>query len=234
VLRGVSLTVPARTMTALVGPSGSGKTTVTRVIARFFDVGAGAVRIGGADVRDLGTERVMSLVSPVFQDVYLFDVTIAENIRIGRPDAGDDEVRRAARLARVDEIVERLPDGWDTRVGEGGAMLSGGERQRVSIARAILKDAPIVLLDEATAALDPENEAAVQDALAALTADRTLLVIAHRLPTIAAADQIAFLDGGRITERGTHAELLARGGRYADFWRQRSRAQGWRLARAAS
>lgn len=233
VLHGLSLRVPARSMTALVGPSGSGKTTVTRLVARFFDVDSGAVLIGGVDVRELTTEQLMSRVSVVFQDVYLFDTTIAENVRVGRPDATDAQVRAAARAARLDEVVARLPDGWSTRVGEGGAALSGGERQRVSIARAVLKDAPIVLLDEVTAALDPENEAAVQEALSALTADRTLLVVAHRLQTIAAADRIAVLDGGRIVEQGRHAELLAAGGRYARFWSERTRAAGWRLAGTA-
>jgi len=149
---------------------------------------------------------------------------------MGRPDAGDDALREAARLARVDEIVARLPNGYATRVGEGGWALSGGERQRVSIARAILKDAPIVLLDEATAALDPENEAAVQDALRALTAERTLLVIAHRLQTVQSANQILVLDEGRVVERGSHPELLAAGGRYAAFWAERDRAAGWRIA----
>lgn len=229
VLDGLNLRVPAGSMTALVGPSGAGKTTVTRLVARFFDVDAGSVRIGGVDVRDLGTEALMVRVSPVFQDVYLFDGTIEENIRLGRPSATDEELHDAARAARVDEIAERLPDGWHTRVGEGGTTLSGGERQRVSIARALLKDAPIVLLDEATAALDPENEAAVQDALVALARDRTVLVIAHRLQTIAAADRIAVLDGGRIAESGSHHELLAAGGRYARFWAERSRARGWRI-----
>ncbi|MFF8955148.1 ABC transporter ATP-binding protein [Streptomyces sp. NPDC014894] len=234
VLDGVSLRVPSRTMTALVGPSGSGKTTVTRLVARFFDTDAGRVLVGGTDVRELGTEALMSRISLVFQDVYLFDATIAENIRLARPDATEEEFCRAARLAGVDEIAARLPDGWDSRVGEGGTTLSGGERQRVSIARALLKDAPIVLLDEATAALDPENEKIVQDALAALAGDRTLLVIAHRLQTIASADRIAVLEDGAIAELGTHDELLARGGRYARFWAERSRAGGWRLAAASA
>lgn len=229
VLKGISLHIPARSMTALVGPSGAGKTTITRLIARFFDVDSGVIRVGGVDVRDQSTTDLMAQISMVFQDVYLFEGTIAENIRLGRPDAGDDDVHEAARLARVDEIVERLPDGWDTRVGEAGTSLSGGERQRISIARAILKDAPIVLLDEATAALDPQNEAAVQDALAALVANRTLIVVAHRLQTITGADQIAVLEAGRIAEIGTHEELAARGGRYADFLAERTRAQGWRL-----
>ena len=230
VLADLSFTAPAYTMTALVGPSGSGKTTIARLVARFWDVQSGSVQVGGADVRALSTEDLMARLSMVFQDVYLFDGTIAENIRMGRVGATDEEVREAARLARVDEIVERLPDGFLTRVGEGGAALSGGERQRVSIARAILKDAPIVLLDEATAALDPENEKAVQDAIRVLAADRTVLVIAHRLQTVRSADQIIVLDQGRIVEKGTHDALLAADGRYAAFWKERSRAAGWRLS----
>ncbi|MCD7438230.1 ABC transporter ATP-binding protein/permease [Streptomyces lincolnensis] len=230
VLDGVDLRVPAGRTVALVGPSGSGKTTVTRLLARFWDVSAGTVRVGGTDVRDLTTDQLMARLAMVFQDVYLFAGTIEENIRAGREDATDEEVREAGRLARVDEIAERLPDGWAARVGEGGTALSGGERQRISLARALLKQAPIVLLDEATSALDAENEAAVQQAVSALTADRTVLVVAHRLDTIREADLIAFLEGGRIVEQGTHEELMALAGRYAAFWAERERASGWRLA----
>ncbi|MQA11648.1 MAG: ATP-binding cassette domain-containing protein [Pseudonocardiaceae bacterium] len=229
VLRDVSFTVPPRTMAALVGASGSGKTTVTRLIARFWDVDSGTIRVGGVDVRDQRTEDLMAQVAMVFQDVYLFDDTLEGNIRVGRPDATEEEVREAGRLAGVHEIVARLPNGWATRVGEGGAALSGGERQRVSIARAIVKDAPVVLLDEATAALDAENERFVREALNTLMSRSTLLVIAHRLPTVVAADQIVVLDDGRVAENGTHPELLAAGGRYAAFWRERNRAKGWRL-----
>lgn len=230
VLEEVSFRVPERSMTAVVGSSGAGKTTILRLIARFWDVDGGAVRIGGADVRDLATDDLMSCISVVFQDVYLFNGSILENVRLGRPEASDAEVEEAMRLARVDEIAARLPQGVESPVGEGGAALSGGERQRVSIARALLKNAPIVLLDEATAALDPENEAAVQQALRALTREKTLIVVAHRLQTVRVADQILVLDGGRVCERGTHQELLSTAGRYANFWNERSRAAGWRLA----
>lgn len=229
VLDQVSLTAPPRSLTAVVGPSGSGKSTLLRLVARFHDVTAGSVRLGGVDVRDLGTEALMRRVSIVFQDVYLFEGSLRDNVMMSRPDATDEQLREAARLARVDDIVARLPHGWQTRIGEAGSTLSGGEKQRVSIARALLKDAPVVLLDEATAALDAENEAAVQEALTALAADRTVIVIAHRLQTVVAADQIVVLDDGRIVERGSHDELLAHGGRYLDFWRERTQAEGWRL-----
>lgn len=235
VLDNLTFTVPPHTMTALVGPSGSGKTTITRLIARFYDVDAGTVRVGGIDVRDQTTEDLMAQLALVFQDVYLFDDTLRENIRLGRPDASEAEIDEAARLAGVTEIADRLPNGWDTRVGEAGTALSGGERQRVSVARAILKRAPTVLLDEATAALDPENERFVQRSLETLREHATLVVIAHKLSTVVNADQIIVLDEhGRIAERGTHDDLLARGGRYAAFWRERSSTRGWRLEAAPS
>ena len=230
VLTGVSMKVPARTMCAIVGPSGSGKTTIARLVARFWDVGSGAVRVGGADVRDMPTSQLMEQLSMVFQDVYLFDDTLAANIRIGNAAADDAQVRWAAGLAGVTEIVERLPHGWDTRVGEGGRALSGGERQRVSIARALLKRAPIVLLDEATSALDAENEANIVAAMQELRRTSTLIVIAHKLETIAAADQVVVLDdAGRIAQRGHHDELVSVEGPYRSFWEQRTRARGWEL-----
>lgn len=232
VIAGASFTVPSGTTTAIVGPSGSGKTTLLRLASRFYDVDAGRITVGGHDVRAQPSETLLRQVSLVFQDVYLFNQTIEENIRIGRPDATPEEVRRAAEMARVDEIVERLPDGWESTVGEGGAALSGGERQRVSIARALLKDAPIVLLDEATSALDPHSEAVVVRGIHELTQGKTVVVVAHRLATIRHADQILFVEDGRIVESGTHTELLDRGGRYAEFWNERSRATGWHLAPA--
>ncbi|GAA1825044.1 ABC transporter ATP-binding protein [Actinomadura chokoriensis] len=218
VLRDLSLTVPEGRRLAVVGPSGAGKSTLLQLLARFYDVDAGAVRMGGADVREISTGVLMEQIAVVFQDVYLFDGTIEENVRLGRPGASGADVRAAAAAARLDEVVERLPEGWATGVGEGGALLSGGERQRVSIARALLKDAPVVLLDEVTSALDPVNEAAVHEGIERLMAGRTVVMAAHRLRTVRRADRIAFLDGGRIVEEGGHAELLRRGGRYADFW----------------
>ncbi|MEV0062797.1 ABC transporter ATP-binding protein [Nocardia sp. NPDC050718] len=214
----LSLIVPSGQRFAIVGPSGAGKSTLLQLLARFHDVGAGAVRIGGVDVREIDTTTLMSRIAIVFQHVYLFDGTIEDNIRLGRPDATDAEVRAAATAAGLDEVIERLPGGWSADVGEGGALLSGGERQRVSIARALLKDAPIVLLDEVTSALDPVNEAAVHQGIERLMAGRTVVLVAHRMRTVATADRVVFVDRGRIVEEGTHRELLELGGRYADFW----------------
>ncbi|BCB88818.1 ABC transporter ATP-binding protein [Phytohabitans suffuscus] len=232
VLRQLSFTAPTGTMTAIVGPSGSGKTTIVKLIARFYDPEAGTVAVGGIPVPELGTAVVEAAVAPVFQDVYLFDDTILNNVWIGNPDLSRKDVIAAATRARVDEIAARLPGGWDARVGEGGSNLSGGERQRVSIARALLKDAPIILLDEATAALDIGNEIAIGDTLDAIRADRTVIVVAHRLQTIMTADQIIMLnDHGGIEEAGTHTELLAATGPYARYWRERVDATGWQLTR---
>ena len=231
VLRDVSFRVEPGTMTAIVGPSGCGKTTVARLIARFYDVDSGTVSVGGRDVRQYDPAELMAQLSLVFQDVYLFDDTLEANVRIGRPGASSAEVEEAARLSGVDEIVARLPLGWKTRVGEGGRALSGGERQRVSIARALLKDAPIVLFDEATSALDPENEHRVTAAMDVLRQNASLIVIAHKLDTITAADQIVVLDeNGRVVQIGTHSQLFAEaGGQYRAFWDARTRAAGWRL-----
>ena len=231
VLRGVSFRVEPGTMTAIVGPSGCGKTTIARLIARFYDVDSGVVSVGDRDVRSWDTAKLMAQLSLVFQDVYLFDDTLEANVRVGRPDASAAEIEEAAHLSGVDEIVARLPLGWDTPVGEGGRALSGGERQRVSIARALLKASPIVLFDEATSALDPENEHRVTAAMDTLRQNATLIVIAHKLDTITAADQIVVLDeNGRVVQIGTHSQLYAETeGQYRGFWEARSRAAGWRL-----
>ncbi len=218
VLDGATVAVPAGRRLAVVGPSGAGKTTLLQLIARFYDVHGGAVRIGGVDVRAMAVDDLMNRIAIVFQDVYLFDGTIEDNVLLGRHDATTAEIRAAATAAGLDEVIARLPRGWATTVGEGGTMLSGGERQRVSIARALLKDAPIVLLDEVTSALDPVNEAAVHAGIERLMAGRTVVLVAHRLRTVQNADHIAFLADGTIVEQGTHDELLARGGRYADYW----------------
>ncbi|WP_445398944.1 ABC transporter ATP-binding protein [Streptomyces sp. LE64] len=233
-LRDVSLRCAAGTTTALVGPSGSGKTTVTRLIARFFDVQEGQVRVGGVDVRALDPSTLLDEIAIVFQDVYLFDDTIEDNLRLAHPEATWDELREAATAARLDEVIDRLPDGWNTRVGEGGAQLSGGERQRVAIARAMLKRARVVLVDEASSALDPENEAAITQAIANLGNDpgRTVIVIAHRPATLAAADHVVSLDEGRVTETGTPEELLRTGGAFARLSQQYERARHWRIANA--
>ncbi|GAA2778014.1 ABC transporter ATP-binding protein [Crossiella cryophila] len=231
-LDGVTIHCPPGSTTALVGPSGSGKTTVIRLIARFLDTTEGSVRLGGLDVRDYDHADLLTHLAIVFQDVYLFDTTIEDNLRLARPAATRAELTAAARAARLDEVVDRLPQGWRTRVGEGGAQLSGGERQRVAIARAFLKQAPIVLIDEAASALDAANEAAISAAITELARDpnRTVVVIAHRPSTLAAADQVISLDAGRVVETGAPAELLGTGGAFARIHQQFSHARGWRIA----
>ncbi len=229
ILHDVSLTIPAGKMTALVGPSGSGKTTLCNLIARFWDVDSGSVKIGGVDVRDYTLESLMDQISMVFQNVYLFADTIENNIKFGCPEATHEQVVAAARKACCADFIEALPDGYDTVIGEGGASLSGGEKQRISIARAMLKDAPIVILDEATANVDPENEDRLQKAIEALTRDKTSILIAHRLKTVKNADQILVVDHGRIVQQGKHEQLMKQPGLYAEFVGGRRQAEGWKL-----
>ena len=225
----VSLTIPEKTTTALVGPSGSGKTTLCNLIARFWDVDQGSISLGGHDVRDYSYDSLIRNFSFVFQSVYLFEDTIANNIRFGKPEASQEEVIEAAKKAACHDFILSLPDGYDTKIGEGGASLSGGERQRISIARAIIKDAPIIILDEATANVDPENEEALMQAIQALTRDKTIIMIAHRLKTVEHADQILVLDQGRIVEQGKHQDLLAKQGIYSKFIQERKTAASWRI-----
>ena len=226
-LNHINLTLPERSMTALVGPSGSGKTTLTRMIMRYADPQQGQVNIGGIDIRALSQENLMSHISVVFQDVYLFDDTVLNNIRMGKPDATDEEVEAAARSAHCHQFISRLPNGYQTQIGDIGGTLSGGERQRISIARAILKDAPIVMLDEPTAALDTESELAVQQAIDELVKNRTVIVIAHRLSTIVGADQIVVLEDGAIVQSGKHAELIEQPGRYQSMWQAQQGVKNW-------
>lgn len=225
----ISLTIPEKTTTALVGPSGSGKTTLCNLIARFWDVDQGSISLDGHDVREYSYDSLIRNFSFVFQSVYLFEDTIANNIRFGKPEASQEEVIEAAKKAACHDFILSLPDGYDTKIGEGGASLSGGERQRISIARAIIKDAPIIILDEATANVDPENEEALMQAIQALTRDKTIIMIAHRLKTVEHADQILVLDQGRIVEQGKHQELLAKQGIYSKFIQERKTAASWRI-----
>lgn len=227
VLHDIDLHLPAGSYTALVGPSGGGKSTVARLIARFWDVGGGAITIGGRDIRTLPLSQLSELVSFVTQDNFLFNCSLLENIRLGRPTASDEEVYAAARAAQCEEFISRLEQGWNTAAGEAGSKLSGGERQRIAIARAILKNAPIVILDEATAFTDPENEDKLQRSIAVLTKGKTLLVIAHRLSTIKNADQIVLLDQGRIAGKGTQKELLENSPLYRDMWRAHIGTKAW-------
>ncbi len=227
VLKDVSFTAKQGEVTALVGPSGGGKTTVSRLAARFWDNQAGKITVGGMDISGVDPEKLMSLYSIVFQDVTLFDNTVAENIRLGKKDATDEEVLAAAKLANCEEFVEKLPEKWDTDIGENGCELSGGERQRISIARAFLKDAPIILLDEATASLDVENETLIQTALSRLIKNKTVLVIAHRMRTVAGADKIVVLSDGIVAEQGAPNELYKKNGIYSHMVDIQNDSQSW-------
>lgn len=229
ILHGISVNLPDKTTTAVIGPSGSGKTTLCNLIARFWDVDSGSVKIGGKDVREYTLESLMEQISMVFQNVYLFADTIENNIKFGRPQATHAEVVEAARKACCADFIEALPDGYDTVIGEGGASLSGGEKQRISIARAMLKDAPIVILDEATANVDPENEDRLQKAIEELTRNKTIIMIAHRLKTVRNADQILVVDEGRIVQQGRHEELIGQKGIYKEFVLGHKEAIGWKL-----
>ena len=229
VLDGVSFTARQGEVTALIGPSGSGKTTVSRLASRFWDIPSGTITVGGMDISKIDPETLMSLYSIVFQNVTLFNNTVLENIRIGRKDATDEEVIAAARLAHVDAFAEKMPDGWNSLIGENGRELSGGERQRISIARAFLKDAPIIMLDEATASLDVENETFIQESLSRLVKDKTVIIIAHRMRTVAGADKIVVLKEGRVAECGTPADLTASGGFYKKMQDLQQGALGWNL-----
>lgn len=229
VLKNVSFKIPERTTTAIVGPSGSGKSTICNLLARFYDVNSGSITVGGHDVREFTCDSLLSNISMVFQNVYLFNDTIRNNICFGKPDATEKEMIAAAKKARCHDFIMMLPNGYDTVIGEGGGTLSGGEKQRISIARAMLKDAPIIILDEATASVDPENEHLIQEAISQLTKGKTIITIAHRLATIENADQILVADDGRIIQKGTHKELIRQQGKYLDFIKVREQAEGWQI-----
>lgn len=229
IIDGVTIHIPEKTTTAIVGPSGGGKTTLCNLISRFWDVDEGCVKLGGTDVREYSMDSLMKNFSFVFQKVYLFADTIANNIKFGKEDASMEEVIAAARKACCHDFIMALPDGYDTVIGEGGASLSGGEKQRISIARAIMKDSPVIILDEATANVDPENEKELTEAIEALTKDKTIIMIAHRLKTVRHADQILVVDSGSIVQRGTHEELMEQEGIYRRFIDAREQAVGWKL-----
>ena len=229
VLHNVNLKIPEHTVTAIVGPSGSGKSTICNLIARFYDADSGSIRVGGHDVKEFTCDSLLSNISMVFQNVYLFHDTVRNNICFGKPDATEAEMVEAAKKACCHDFIMALPEGYDTVIGEGGGSLSGGEKQRISIARAILKDAPIIILDEATASVDPENEHLIQAAISELTRGKTIVTIAHRLATIEQADQILVVDDGQIVQRGTHEELVAVPGKYKDFVDIRSQSEGWKI-----
>ena len=229
VLKGISFSLEKGEVLAIIGSSGGGKTTVSRLAARFWDPDSGRITVGGMDVTGVDPELLLSLYSIVFQDVTLFDNTVMENIRIGRRDATDEEVMEAGRLAQCLPFVEKLPDGWSTMIGENGCELSGGERQRISIARAFLKNAPIILLDEATASLDAENESAIQKALSRLVSDKTVLVIAHRMRTVENADKVVVLSSGHVAEEGRPSELLEKGGLFAHMLALQKEGSAWHV-----
>ena len=227
VIKNVSFTIPSGSVTALVGPSGSGKSTVSKLIARFWDVRKGEIIIGGTNISTIDPEHLMRSMSFVFQDVTLFNDTVFNNIRVGNMNATEEQVMAAAKAAYCDEFIQRLPDGYQTVLGENGSTLSGGERQRISIARALLKDAPIILLDEATASLDPENEILIQRAIVKLIEGKTVIMIAHRLRTVVDADQIIVLESGRLVEKGTHEELMSKKGLYEKLYHIQQESLGW-------
>ncbi len=225
ILKDVSFRIPERTSTAIVGPSGSGKTTICSLVARFYDPQGGRITVGGHDLKEFTCDSLLSNVSMVFQNVYLFHDTVRANICFGKPDATEEEMIEAAKKARCHDFIMAMPDGYDTVIGEGGGTLSGGEKQRISIARAMLKGAPIIILDEATASIDPENEHLIQSAISELTKGKTIITIAHRLATIRNADQILVVEDGRIAECGTHDELIAADGLYRRFVKIREKAE---------
>lgn len=229
VLHGIDLQLPQGSFTALVGPSGSGKTTICSLLARFYDPQSGSITVGGHNLKEFTCDSLLSNISMVFQNVYLFNDTIRANICFGKPDATEEEMIEAAKKARCHDFIMDLPNGYDTVVGEGGGTLSGGEKQRISIARAILKNAPIIILDEATASIDPENEHFIQQAISELTRGKTIITIAHRLATVQNADQILVVEDGRIAECGTHEELIRKEGLYKKFTEIREQAEGWRI-----